>query len=537
MIRAERARLDRLRQDLPRRSTTACKREDSVKDIGALLDWIAHAARPRRRARVVVDRRQLRRLHEPGGGDALRRPHRRRDRRRRHLQLRHLPREHRELPARPAPRRVRRRARPGDARVPDEDLAADQRRPGSPSRCSSCRAGTTRACPTPRPSRSSPRCAPTARRSGTCCAENEGHGFARKDNADFQFYATVLFMRETLLEVGDMAGADILALGEAMVEFNQTGAAGGRLYLQGFGGDTSNFAVAAARQGARTGYVSALGDDVYGAMLRAMWREEGVDDSGVRSDADAYTAVYFVSHDAEGHHFSFFRQGSAASRMSAARAAARADRRGAGAPSAPASRWRSRDGARRPASRRSRPRARPASRCRSTPTTGRGSGRSRSRRRRSPRRSRAATSACRASTTSRFSPASTRRRRWSSTASASARASSRSSTAATARGWPKAIGASASRRILPAGRRDRRRRRVRRRVRRAPGRGRRPRGRRPLCRGRSGALDRRLRRGRADPARGARARVAQRRLIAQPGAPGPWNDPARYVRTSVSRWP
>jgi len=28
--------------------------------------------------------------------------------------------------------------------------------------------------------------------------ENEGHGFARKDNADFQFYATVLFMRETL---------------------------------------------------------------------------------------------------------------------------------------------------------------------------------------------------------------------------------------------------------------------------------------------------------------------------------------------------
>lgn len=30
-------------------------------------------------------------------------------------------------------------------------------------------------------------------------AENEGHGFARKENADFQFYATILFMRETLL--------------------------------------------------------------------------------------------------------------------------------------------------------------------------------------------------------------------------------------------------------------------------------------------------------------------------------------------------
>ena len=35
-----------------------------------------------------------------------------------HLELRHVPRAHRELPPRPAPRRVRRRARPGDARVP-----------------------------------------------------------------------------------------------------------------------------------------------------------------------------------------------------------------------------------------------------------------------------------------------------------------------------------------------------------------------------------------------------------------------------------
>jgi dipeptidyl aminopeptidase/acylaminoacyl peptidase len=31
-------------------------------------------------------------------------------------------------------------------------------------------------------------------------AENEGHGFVRKDNADFQFYATVLFVRATLLK-------------------------------------------------------------------------------------------------------------------------------------------------------------------------------------------------------------------------------------------------------------------------------------------------------------------------------------------------
>lgn len=108
---------------------------------------------------------------------------------------------------------------------------------------------------------------------------------------------------------------DILALGEPMVEFNQTGEGGGRTYLQGFGGDTSNAVIAAARQGARAGYLSAVGDDPYGQMLRDLWRREGVDDSGVRTDREAFTAVYFVTHDAQGHHFSFFRRGSAASRM------------------------------------------------------------------------------------------------------------------------------------------------------------------------------------------------------------------------------
>ena len=111
---------------------------------------------------------------------------------------------------------------------------------------------------------------------------------------------------------------DILALGEAMVEFNQTGAEQGRLYLQGFGGDTSNFAVAAARQGARVGYISALGDDPYGRLLQRLWEAENVDHRAVRTDPAAFTAIYFVTHDERGHHFSFFRSGSAASRMTPA---------------------------------------------------------------------------------------------------------------------------------------------------------------------------------------------------------------------------
>ena len=116
----------------------------------------------------------------------------------------------------------------------------------------------------------------------------------------------------------DPTTPDILSLGEPMVEFNQTGEGAGRLYLQGFGGDTSNFAIAAARQGARVGYLSAFGDDPYGAMLRNLWTAEGVDHTDVRTDPQAFTAIYFVTHDAQGHHFHFFRKGSAASRMTPA---------------------------------------------------------------------------------------------------------------------------------------------------------------------------------------------------------------------------
>jgi 2-dehydro-3-deoxygluconokinase len=111
------------------------------------------------------------------------------------------------------------------------------------------------------------------------------------------------------------ATPELLALGEAMVEFNQTGDGGGRQYLQGFGGDTSNFAISAARQGAHAGYLSAVGDDSHGRMLRDLWTREGVDHANVAADPDAFTAIYFVTHDASGHAFSFMRAGSAASRM------------------------------------------------------------------------------------------------------------------------------------------------------------------------------------------------------------------------------
>lgn len=109
--------------------------------------------------------------------------------------------------------------------------------------------------------------------------------------------------------------ADIVALGEPLVEFNQARSADPHAYLQGFGGDTSNMAIAAARLGARVGFVTRLGGDAFGRMFADLWRAEGVDTAGVTIDPEAATGVYFVAHGPQGHEFSYLRAGSAASRM------------------------------------------------------------------------------------------------------------------------------------------------------------------------------------------------------------------------------
>ncbi|RYF36475.1 MAG: sugar kinase, partial [Comamonadaceae bacterium] len=108
---------------------------------------------------------------------------------------------------------------------------------------------------------------------------------------------------------------DVSALGEGMLEFNQT-VAGEPNYLQGFGGDTSNAVIAAARAGARTAYLSRVGDDSFGRALLQLWRDEGVGTQAIETDPDAPTGIYFVTHGAQGHEFSYRRAGSAASRMS-----------------------------------------------------------------------------------------------------------------------------------------------------------------------------------------------------------------------------
>ncbi len=107
---------------------------------------------------------------------------------------------------------------------------------------------------------------------------------------------------------------DLLCMGEPMLEFNQlpVQADGSRHYLEGHGGDTSNAAIAAARQGARVGYVTAVGRDMAGDSFMALWAREGVDTTTVRRTGTHQTGVYFVTHDQAGHHFLHYRANSAA---------------------------------------------------------------------------------------------------------------------------------------------------------------------------------------------------------------------------------
>lgn len=107
---------------------------------------------------------------------------------------------------------------------------------------------------------------------------------------------------------------DLLCMGEPMLEFNQLPPQpdGRVLFLEGHGGDTSNAAIAAARQGARVGYITAIGNDAPGELLLALWAREGVDTASVIRTDRALTGVYFVTHDERGHQFLHYRKDSPA---------------------------------------------------------------------------------------------------------------------------------------------------------------------------------------------------------------------------------
>ncbi len=101
----------------------------------------------------------------------------------------------------------------------------------------------------------------------------------------------------------------LICLGEAMIELNQQT---NENYTEGFGGDTSNCAVAAARAGAEVEVIGALGADFFGDKIFKLWQDENVKASNIYRDPHHPTGLYFVNHDKNGHHFSYYRKHSAA---------------------------------------------------------------------------------------------------------------------------------------------------------------------------------------------------------------------------------
>lgn len=112
-----------------------------------------------------------------------------------------------------------------------------------------------------------------------------------------------------------MSPVDVVALGEPLYELNRQPDGN---WLSGFGGDTLNVAIAAARLGARSAYMTALGDDIFGAELRALMAREAIGATAVATDGQAPTGLYFVTHGPQGHVFTYRRAGSAASCMTPA---------------------------------------------------------------------------------------------------------------------------------------------------------------------------------------------------------------------------
>jgi len=123
-----------------------------------------------------------------------------------------------------------------------------------------------------------------------------------------------------MLRVNRMRTLDMISLGEPMVEFCATSTGSLKdinLFERGWGGDTSNMIVAAARLNKACGYVCRVGDDEFGKSFLEIWRRENVDTSNVIVEENSFTGVYFISLLKDGKHdFTYYRKDSAASHLS-----------------------------------------------------------------------------------------------------------------------------------------------------------------------------------------------------------------------------
>ena len=94
---------------------------------------------------------------------------------------------------------------------------------------------------------------------------------------------------------------DVTAIGEILIDLTQTGVneAGVPQFSANPGGAPANVAVAASRLGARTAFLGKVGNDGFGAYLRQVLSDNGVDSRGLRT-GELHTTMAIVSVDGNG---------------------------------------------------------------------------------------------------------------------------------------------------------------------------------------------------------------------------------------------
>lgn len=111
---------------------------------------------------------------------------------------------------------------------------------------------------------------------------------------------------------------DVVCVGEALAQLSPP--PGERLRTSysaslHVGGAELNVAVALARLGFRTAFVSRVGSDPFGERVVDILKDAGVDDSGLLVDTQRPTGVYFKDYDGERTLVYYYRRGSAVANL------------------------------------------------------------------------------------------------------------------------------------------------------------------------------------------------------------------------------
>lgn len=114
---------------------------------------------------------------------------------------------------------------------------------------------------------------------------------------------------------------DLVTVGESMVlfqPFEQKPLNHTPLYTQTIAGAESNVAIALTRLGKKVRWISRVGGDPFGRLIRSTLSGEGIDTSFVIEDNEAPSAVFFKEFKGYGDpNVYYYRKGSAASKLSA----------------------------------------------------------------------------------------------------------------------------------------------------------------------------------------------------------------------------